>query len=189
MAKANVTVVPVNRNFEKRAAKDGSTAGFKIGSITSDWEIGTVTINGQVVPEKGVEHLLNFAFQSLQDAYAGQTVETDAVAAFNDKLARILDGTIGVRVAGDGVSAVQAEMRSLSRPQVKAAYDRDNGKDAWKGLDEATRVSIIDSVIESQPDDVKAALNKAAVESIEKKRAEAASKAALIGSIGLAVKL
>ena len=189
MAKANVVLVNVNRAFEKRASKDGTQPGFRVGNIESTWEVGAVTINGQEVSAKGVEHLLNFAFQSLQDAYAGSENETDATEAFAGKLARIIEGSIGVRAAGDGVSAVQAEIRSLIRGDVKKAFDAANGKDAWKGLEEKARVEVIDGVFESQPDEVKTALNAAATEAVERKRAEAAARANAVSGAGIKITL
>lgn len=69
-------------------------------------DIAAVTINGQVIPATSVEYLLNFAFQSLQDAYAGAKSMEESASLFDKKLEKLMNGTIGTRSAGSGVDEI-----------------------------------------------------------------------------------
>lgn len=180
MAKANVTVVNVNRAFDKRASKDGTVSAYRIGTIESTWEIGAVTINGAEISSRGVEHLLNFAFQSLQDAYAGSENETDAVAAWGDKLNRIINGTIGARVAGSGQSALMREVFSLI-----GANLRENNKTEWKAMSDDDKAATIEAKYEALSDDVKAKVTELAQTELDRKRAEAEARANALGAAKL----
>lgn len=178
MAKSNIQTVNVNRVYETR---ESSRLGqVRIGQVEAVIDVAGFTINGQPVHPAGVEHLLHFAFQSLQDAYAGAENEPDARAAFNGKLERILKGTIGVREAGSGVSALMSAIRTLLRPDVKAAH----GAETWKAMLEDARLAAIDAVWEDQDDDTKAAYTAAAQEELDRKRAEAERLAKVKAGLG-----
>jgi hypothetical protein len=142
-----------------------------------------VMLNGQELPPQSVDHLLTFALQTLQDAYAGAESETDAQERFNAKLERILAGTLGTRSGGNGVTEETRIMRMVLRPLVKDAV----GKEGWKDMDETARVEAIDNAYESLDADGKAQV-AAAVET-ERKRiaAEAAAKAGLKNAIKISL--
>lgn len=92
----------------------------EIGGVRLDASIDSVAINGTKLPAKSVEYLLNFALQSLQDAYAGAKNEDEAKASFEKKLASLVDGTIGVRTGGGGQSEETRVAISVTRAILKA---------------------------------------------------------------------
>jgi hypothetical protein len=157
-----------------------------IGSVTLVAPGGDYTLNGNVLPGKSVEHLLTFALQTLQDAYAGADNAADAVAAFTAKLDRLISGEIGVRQAGSGVSAMTSAIRQALRPFVKNAIEA-QAKGTWKGMDEEARVTAIDTAYEGLSDDDKAKVGEAAQVIIDQRAAEVERQKAL--GAGLTVKL
>lgn len=181
MAKSNIQTINVNRVFETR--EKSRFGAVRIGQVECVVNVESITINGQAVPPAGLEHLFTFMLQSLQDAYAGAESEIAARDAFEGKLARIIDGTIGTRSAGDGASALHAEIRAFIRPDVKKAV----GAEAWKSMDEKDRVSAIDAAFDQQSDDVKAAITQAAQERMDAKVAEAAKLANVKAGIALKI--
>lgn len=105
----------------------------EIGSVVLVTPDGDWSLNGTVLPAGSVEHLANFALQTLQDAYAGSENTEDAIDAFNGKLGRIIEGSIGVRGEGaepaDPVSTEAARIarewwKSRTEEGRKAALDR-----------------------------------------------------------------
>src|SRR5688500_18599972 len=90
-----VVIMDYNRTFTHR------TYG-KIGDVVFTTPKGKYAINGQELPESSVAHLMTFALQTLQDAYAGAKSTDEALGAFNGKLDKLLNGTIGTRGSGDG---------------------------------------------------------------------------------------
>lgn len=134
-----------------------------------------VMLNGQELPPQSVDHILTFALQTLQDAYAGAESEEDAKARFTAKLDRILAGTLGTRSGGAGVDPVTVEIRSLIRGDVKAAL----GADTWKAMEEDARNEAIDGVFAQQDEATQRALIDAAKAEIARKAAAAAAKAEL----------
>lgn len=134
-----------------------------------------VMLNGKELPASSIDHLLTFALQSLQDAYAGAESEADAKERFNAKLERILNGTLGVRSGGAGVDPVMVEIRSIIRGDVKAAI----GAETWKAMEEDARNEAIDGVFAQQDEATQRALIDAAKAEIARKAAERAAKAEL----------
>jgi hypothetical protein len=104
-----------NRTFTHR------TYG-KIGDITFTVPKGRYAINGNDLPESSVAHLMTFALQTLQDAYAGAKNTDEALAAFNGKYDKLLNGTIGTRTSGDGADERTRVARSVVRGVVKAKF-------------------------------------------------------------------
>lgn len=141
----------IERLFAKRAAKDGSTDGFRIGScslfLSDD---GVMSIDGTVLSRQSVEYLLNFSLQSLQDAYAGCDNEIDAKKAWGDKLAALKDGTIGTRGGGEGgVSEETAVARSVTRNVFKTKYGSKSAEFiAFKELDTKDQNAKLDAMFE-----------------------------------------
>lgn len=74
-------------------------------------------LDGKELPKVSREYLLNFALQSLQDAYAGSENLTEATAAFEKKRDAILAGTIGVR--GETVNESTHVQRIIVRRVLK----------------------------------------------------------------------
>lgn len=93
----------VNRVFTKRETEKSAWSG-RIGAVELVANVESVTIGGKTLPEASVEYLLNFSLQSLQDAYAGADDLTEATANWEKKLAALMEGTIGVRSGGGGMT-------------------------------------------------------------------------------------
>lgn len=163
----NITVA---RSYDHKTHGRIGVAEF---TVESKSDIGFM-LNGQELPASSVDHLLTFALQSLQDAYAGAESEADAKERFNAKLDRILAGTLGTRSGGSGVDPIVAEVRNLIRADVKKAVGDD-----WKTMEEDARNAAIDQVFESQSAEVQLTLREAAKGEIARKAAEKAAKAAL----------
>lgn len=90
----------------------------KIGQATLSAPDGKWTLDGKPIPEAGVAHLLNFALQTLQDAYAGSNSLLEAEAAFNKKRDAILNGTIGVRGGGSASDPVEDLAAKMARDDI-----------------------------------------------------------------------
>lgn len=93
-----------------------------IGAVAFVTPNGKYTINGTVLPESSVAHLMTFALQTLQDAYAGAKSTDEALGAFNGKLDKLLNGTIGTRSAGDGADERTRVARSVTMAAAKAKF-------------------------------------------------------------------
>lgn len=94
----------------------------KIGQATLTAPDGEWTLDGKPIPESGVAHLLNFALQTLQDAYAGANSPVEAQGAFEKKRDAILNGTIGVRGGGSASDPVQDLAEKMARDQITMRF-------------------------------------------------------------------
>lgn len=104
-----------NRNYTHR------TYG-NIGAVTFEVPKGKFRLNGNDLPDASVAHLMTFALQTLQDAYAGAKSTDEAQGAFNGKLDKLLNGTIGTRGSGDGADERTRVARAIVRSAVKAKF-------------------------------------------------------------------
>ena len=143
----------------------------RIGLVEMEADVKSVTIGGKELPATSVEYLLTFALQNLQDAYAGAESAADATGRFQKKLDRLLEGTIGVREAGDGASAETKAIRNVIGDMLRGA-----GK--WKevigALDEDDRPAKLDEIFAKQPEAKQEAIRTTARE----RMAEAAARKA-----------
>lgn len=103
----------INRSYAHRAHG-------RIGDVELVAPGGKYILNGKELPAQSVEHLLTFALQTLQDAYAGADNADEAIGAFNGKLDRLIAGTLGTRSGGGGVDEFTTVMRQVVRGAVKA---------------------------------------------------------------------
>ena len=144
----------------------------QIGTVTMTSPAGDWTLNGQPLPERSVDHLLTFALQTLQDAYAGADSTDAAKKKFDDKLAKLIAGTLGVRSAGGAVDEETRHMRIIMRSLVAANF----GKLAWKAMEEDEKVEYIDAAYDGLEDADRAAIDEAVAEAIAaEKRAKGLS--------------
>lgn len=93
-----------------------------IGTVTLVGPKGKYMLNDHELPEASVNHLLTFALQTLQDAYAGAKSTDEALGAFNGKLDKLLNGTIGTRSSGDGADERTRVARSVTMAAAKAKF-------------------------------------------------------------------
>lgn len=127
------------------------------------------------LPDSSRDHFLNFAMQSLQDAYAGAESTAAAKAAFTAKVAKLRDGTLGVR--GEGVDEWTIAARNIVRPLVKAKRAAE-----YKAADADGRTAMVDAAIDKNRDnaafvakvDAEMARMKAEREALARAVAEAA---------------
>lgn len=165
----------ITRKYVKRATAKSNWDGF-VGEVRlriegNDWEL-----NGVELAPASKMHLANFALQTLQDAYAGATNMTEAKAAFEKKLDKILNGTIGMR--GVGEDAIMRFVRAIIRPKLtganKAAYD---ALDTQRDRDEFLN-DIFANLPEEKADAVMAAAERAQALDEKQKREAAEFSAA-----------
>lgn len=97
-----------------------------IGKVVLEADVKTVKLNGKPIPGASVEYLLNFALQSLQDAYAGAKNAAEAKGAFDTKLDRLIAGTIGTRSGSGGVSDETRIARRIVRNAMKTKLGKDS---------------------------------------------------------------
>lgn len=128
-----------NRSFTHR------TFGA-IGAVTFEAPKGRYAINGAALPDSSVAHLMTFALQTLQDAYAGAKSTDEALGAFNGKLDKLLNGTIGTRAAGDGASERTRVERSIMLAAAKAKFGSKSPEWAtFTGLDDDAKNAKLDA--------------------------------------------
>lgn len=110
----------------------------QIGRVVLEADVKVMKLNGLPIPDASVEYLLNFALQSLQDAYAGAKTEAEATGAFGTKLDRLIAGTIGVRLGGGAsVSEETRVARQITRAKLRAGLEKDVYEAKYKEDDEA----------------------------------------------------
>lgn len=128
-----------NRNYTHR------TFGA-IGSVVFEAPKGKYRLNGQDLPEVSVAHLMTFALQTLQDAYAGAKSTDEALGAFNTKLDKLLNGTIGTRGSGDGADERTRVARSVTMAAAKAKFGAKSPEWAtFTGLDDDAKNAKLDA--------------------------------------------
>lgn len=118
-----------------------------IGRVVMEADVKVVKLNGKPIPEGSVEYLLNFALQSLQDAYAGAGNEAEAKGSFNTKLDRLIAGTIGTRSGGTSVSDETRIARRLVKNAMKAKLGKESEDwKAFEALEDTAQAERLDEV-------------------------------------------
>lgn len=133
-------MLTINRAFASRAFGD-------IGSVTFIAPEGEYAVNGKALPASSVNHLLTFALQTLQDAYAGAKNADEAVGAFNGKLDKLLAGTIGTRSGGSGVTERDKVARIIVGDWFRSAYAKGTPERAkYDEADQAGKYAMLDKI-------------------------------------------
>lgn len=124
----------ITRIYTKRETSKSDWSG-NVGEVELTLgDDGTMTLDGTKLGDAAVRHLLNFALQTLQDAYAGAKSFDEAQGNFAKKRAALLEGTIGVR--GNGESEATKVARKLVLTEFKLGLGtgwKDSEK--WKAFD------------------------------------------------------
>lgn len=116
-----------------------------IGAVEFGVPKGKFTLNGTELPDASVAHLMTFALQTLQDAYAGAKNLAEATGAFNGKLDKLLNGTIGTRSSGDGADERTRVARSVTMSAAKAKFGAKSPEWAtFTGLDDDAKNAKLD---------------------------------------------
>jgi hypothetical protein len=140
----------------------------KIGEVTFAVPKGKYVLNGNELPESSVAHLMTFALQTLQDAYAGAKSTDEAQGAFNGKYDKLINGTIGTRGGGDGADERTRVARQIVRGLVKAKYGS-------KSTDWATFTGLSDDEQNAKLDAIFAKNEAELTPSVDEKLAELAA--------------
>ncbi len=111
-----------------------------LGAVTLEIDSDRWTLNGTVLPTSSVAHLMTFALQTLQDAYAGAKDAAEAKALWAKKLDRLITGGIGVRQGG-GVGEETKLWRIVAGRVLRA-----KAPERWKKMKED--VDAIDAFVE-----------------------------------------
>ncbi len=118
-----------------------------IGTVTLTAPDGPYALDGQALDAASITHLLTFALQTLQDAYAGSETADEAKAAWAKKRAKLLDGTIGTRTGGDGADEFTTIARQLVRVGYKAALGAKSSEWAtFTGLSDSDQNAKLDEL-------------------------------------------
>lgn len=156
----------------------------EIGEVTLVAPDGKWALDGKELPASSIEHLLNFALQTLQDAYAGAKNEAEAVGAFESKRDRLLDGSIGVRGTGEGVSEETAVARSIMRGLIKDKLGAKSPEwTAFTALDPKEQNAKLDANIEANSD----ALAPVIAAKLAERKAERDRKAKAKGAVEISI--
>lgn len=166
-----MTQINVTREFAHR------THGA-IGKVVMTGE-AAFKIDGKDLPDTSVEYLVNFALQSLQDAYAGSANQAEAQAAFAAKLKNIVDGTIGQRSSGGGVSEFTKVARSIVK-KLLAGNDTGKAKLAtFADMKDAEVNAALDEIYEKNSAKLEAAVKA----EVKRREDERKAKAKLTNSL------
>ena len=158
------------RNYVHKSHGDIGRAAIR---VCDDGTIG-LSINGSdfhKLDSNGAEHMLSYALQSFQDAYAGSDDQASAKAAFDAKAMKVLKGTIGT---GGGASARSAHDQAVI-DVVSAILAKSPKAKEFKSAKASAKSKMIEAVI------IKNADNQALLDAIteresviERERKEAA---------------
>jgi hypothetical protein len=166
-----------NRTFTHR------TYG-KVGDVVFTTPKGKYVLNGTELPDNSVAHLMTFALQTLQDAYAGAKSTDEALGAFNQKLDKLLNGTIGTRSGGDGADERTRVARSVVHSAAKAKFGAKSPEWAtFTGLSDADQNAKLDGWYEAN----RATFDPAVDEEMARRAARRDAKAVLAGSVAFAM--
>ena len=155
-----------------------------IGAVEFGVPKGKFTLNGTELPDASVAHLMTFALQTLQDAYAGAKSTDEALGAFNGKLDKLLNGTIGTRSSGDGADERTRVARSVTMSAAKAKFGAKSPDWAtFTGLDDDAKNAKLDGWYAANA----AAFDPAIDEEMARRAARRDAKASLAGSVDIAM--
>lgn len=170
----------INREFNHRTFGKIGAAQLTIDAPAKGKIVAT--LDGKELGDDSIEYLLNFALQSLQDAYAGAKTETDATVAFDKKRAAIIEGTVGMRGGGAGEEAHMPYVRQVIRKNLGA--DNKAKYDAIASDDQAARKEFLNGLFAGLADDKQAKVLAVANDLLAAAR-EAAKKAKGTDDLGL----
>lgn len=177
--------IEISRVYTKRETEKSNWSG-RIGAVTLAIDPAIVeddngqatgidlvfTLDGKELPLNSVEHLLTFALQSLQDAYAGAESLDEAIGAWEKKRNRLYEGTLGTRDGSGGEEPYMRLVRDIIRTKMsdekKAEYK------AMKGDGDA-RKDFLDAIFDAMPEEKQTVVVDAAKRMLA---AELAAKAA-----------
>jgi len=151
----------------------------EIGKVTFTAPDGKYTVNGKELPASGVAHLLTFALQSFQDAYAGADNHDEAVALHDKKVQAVINGTVGTRTGG--VTDIHRVMRSLARKVLRRDMTTDEFK-AFNATEKTEQNAKLDAMVEANADAYESAADKH-IKAEAKRQAELTELTGTLGAV------
>lgn len=180
----------VNRVFVKRETEKSNWSG-RIGAVELVADIASMSVNGNALPTASIDYLLNFSLQSLQDAYAGADDLAEATANWEKKLNALIEGTIGVRAGGSGMTDEERAELYVAEAIYAGKYGKGTEKgDAFRALKDDDKTEFLVEVagkLREQLADFKerVAARVAHVVELRKKRAEEKAAIAAMGELDI----
>lgn len=174
------------RNFVKRDSEKATWSGtvHEPVKLTVDAPAkGKVefSLDGKVLPEASAAYLINFALQSLQDAYAGAESLADAQGRFGKKYDALVAGTIGVRTGGSEESEFERVSRRMMLAKVRDKYGKDSDEfKKFDALDDDTKAEKLDALFVKNEAAMRPAVEAEIERLAELRKAKAAAKAVKI---------
>ena len=153
----------IERTFVKR--NEGT-----ISNVRLEADVTKVTLDGKELPDSSVEYLLNFALQSLQDAYAGGKTLDECKALFAKKYDRLIDGKIGVRDSAETIDDATRIARKIVRQQLRA------NKAVWEKfaqMSEEDQIAALDKNIAKNAEKLEPLVSQELKRLAEEKKAKA----------------
>lgn len=145
-----------------------------LGIVTLEYPEGEWKLDGNKLNENAILHLINFSLQTLQDAYAGKKLVSEAQGAFNKKYDKLVKGTIGVRGANEPVTEYQTVARKQVQLAIKAGNVSSMPQKTFEAMDKSAAVEWLDKFILDHNKDVRPIVEEAIAEM--KRAAEAKAK-------------
>lgn len=135
----------ITRTYEHR------TFG-RIGEAVLEMKDGGLVLDGVPLEPEAAEHLLTFALQTLQDAYAGAKSADEARALWEKKRDRILSNSIGTRGPGSGRGELDQMAIKIARPLVVAKLKAaEKYADDYQPLSPKERDDFVAGVLDKNP--------------------------------------
>lgn len=172
-------VYKVARLFEKRETEKSGWGG-RVGHTELVADGKKWTLDGKELPAESITYLMNFALQSLQDAYAGAESLSDAKARWQAKYDALVDGTVGMRGSGGGVSDETTAQRYVMKRAYFAQVD-DAKKAAFKDMEPADQADLLDRLFAKNAAKLAQAVADRLAEMDAERKRRAAERAKLAG--------
>lgn len=185
-----MTIHNIARVFAKRETPKSDWHG-RIGAIELVADVNSIKVAGNELGQASIDYLLNFSLQSLQDAYAGAESLAEAVAAYEKKLDALIEGTIGVRSGGGGMSDEERAELYVAEAIYAGVHKKGTEKgDAFRALKDDDKyefvVGILPKVREQVKDfDARVTARVAHVVEMRQKRAAEKAELASLGSLDI----
>lgn len=127
--------------------------------------------------------------RKFNDAVGGSDKSVDdKVKAAREMIEAFTRGEVAkARGTGESVDPVTAEIRTMLRSDVKAAWIKANSAEGWKALEEDAIVAMLDAAFAEQDDETRAAIESVAKANLEAKAAIKNATKGLTGKLTLKV--